>query len=141
MEKKLIHTTEVEVRFSEVDPLGIVWHGHYIRYFEDGREGFGKKYGIGYLAVHQHGFVIPIVNIQCDYKRSLRYGESVIVETAFIACEAAKMKFTYSLSNAETAELIATGSSIQVFLDRETSMLQLSNPPFFVEWKKQQGLI
>ncbi len=39
---KLVSTTEVLVRFNEADPLGIVWHGHYIRYFEDGREDFGK---------------------------------------------------------------------------------------------------
>ena len=25
----LVHTKEVVVRFSEVDALGIVWHGHY----------------------------------------------------------------------------------------------------------------
>ena len=33
----------ITVRFSETDPLGIVWHGNYIKYFEDGREAFGRK--------------------------------------------------------------------------------------------------
>ena len=33
-----------KIRFNETDPLGIVWHGHYITYLEDGRESFGKKY-------------------------------------------------------------------------------------------------
>ena len=45
----LTDQTEVVVKFNEADPLGIVWHGHYIRYFEDGRESFGKRYGIAYL--------------------------------------------------------------------------------------------
>jgi hypothetical protein len=45
----LLEKTEVIIRFNEADPLGIVWHGHYIRYFEDGREAFGKKFGITYL--------------------------------------------------------------------------------------------
>ncbi|HBK70039.1 MAG TPA: 4-hydroxybenzoyl-CoA thioesterase, partial [Flavobacteriaceae bacterium] len=27
-------TSEIRVRFNETDPLGIVWHGHYITYFE-----------------------------------------------------------------------------------------------------------
>lgn len=140
MQRTLKHTTELEVKFSEVDPLGIVWHGHYIRYFEDGREAFGKKYGIGYLAFYKHGFVIPIVDIQCKFKRSLRYGDSVRIEIEFIPTEAAKMVFKYLLFNAGSGELVATGSSVQVFLDKEGSVLQLFAPPFFEDWKKKQGL-
>ena len=131
---------KVQVRFNEADPLGIVWHGHYIRYFEDGREAFGNMHGLGYLEVYKQGYVIPIVNVQCDFKRSLRYGDTVIIETNYIPCEAAKMKFNYRLFNATNNELVATGSSIQVFLDKESSILQLSNPPFFEKWKRSNGL-
>ena len=136
MKQKLSNRTQIQVRFNEADPLGIVWHGHYIRYMEDGREAFGNMHGLGYLDVYKQGFVIPIVNVQCDFKRSLRYGDSVIVETIYIPCEAAKMKFSYRLFNANTNQLVATGSSVQVFLEKETSLLQLTNPPFFEEWKK-----
>ena len=138
--KKLSNRTEVLVRFNEADPLGIVWHGHYIRYFEDGREAFGNTHGLGYLDVYKQGFVIPIVSVHCEYKRSLRYGDRVIVETKYIPCEAAKMKFSYRLFNAATDELVATGTSVQVFLDKNESLLQLSNPPFFEEWKKKHDL-
>ena len=140
MQKNLNSKTTILVRFNEADPLGIVWHGHYIRYFEDGREAFGNIHGLGYLEVYKQGFVIPIVSVQCDFKRPLRYGDSVIVETTYMPCEAAKMKFNYRLYNAATNELVATGSSIQVFLDKGSSMLQLINPPFFEEWKRQHGL-
>ena len=141
MNKTLTHSTAFEVKFSEADSLGIVWHGHYIRYFEDGREAFGKEYGIGYLAFYKYGFVTPIVNAQCDYKRSLRYGDTVKVETEFIPTDVAKMVFQYRLFNAETNELVATGSTIQVFLDKEANQLQLATPTFFEEWKKKYGLL
>lgn len=140
MQKNLNSKTTILVRFNEADPLGIVWHGHYIRYFEDGREAFGNIHGLGYLEVYKQGFVIPIVSVQCDFKKPLRYGDSVIVETTYMPCEAAKMKFNYRLYNAATNELVATGSSIQVFLEKGSSMLQLINPPFFEEWKRQHGL-
>ncbi len=133
--------TEIQVRFNEADPLGIVWHGHYVRYFEDGREAFGDVYGMRYLDVFKQGFVIPVVSVQCDFKRSLRYGDKVIVETQYIPTEAAKIKFTYRLFKASNGELVATGSTVQVFLDKEESLLQLANPPFFEEWKRKQGLI
>ncbi len=138
--KNLSNRTEVLIRFNEADPLGVVWHGHYIRYFEDGREAFGMMHGLGYLDVYKQGFVIPIVNVHCDFKRSLRYGDRVIVETVYIPCEAAKMKFNYSLTNAATGEIVATGYSVQVFLDKKDSILQLANPPFFEAWKKNHGL-
>jgi acyl-CoA thioester hydrolase len=141
MKTELSNRTEVIVRFNEADPLGIVWHGHYICYFEDGREAFGNMHGLSYLDVYKQGFVIPVVSVHCDYKRSLRYGDRVIVETRYIPTEAAKMNFTYRLLNAATGEVVATGSSVQVFLDKEKSLLQLSNPPFFDEWKKKHDLI
>ena len=41
----LKNTVEIPIRFSEVDSLHVVWHGHYVKYFEDGREAFGKDFG------------------------------------------------------------------------------------------------
>jgi acyl-CoA thioester hydrolase len=106
-----------------------------------GREAFGATHGLSYLDVYKQGFVTPIVSVQCDFKRSVRYGDKVIVETKYIPCEAARMEFTYRLYNAATGELAATGSSVQVFLDKEGSVLQLTNPPFFASWKRKHGLI
>ena len=135
MTDRIVHRIEMAVRFNEADPLGIVWHGHYIRYFEDGREDFGKKYGLAYLDVYKKGYVIPVVSVHCEYKRSLRYGDTVIIETVFIPQKAAKIRFEYTLTNAATGDLVATGYSVQVFLEKENQQLQLINPPFFEAWK------
>lgn len=126
----------VPVRFSEADSLSIVWHGHYIKYFEDGRESFGTKYGIGYLDVYREGIVTPIVKIECDYKRMLKYGDKVLIETTYWDTEAAKLIFTFEIKNADTKELVATGKSIQVFLNTDRELL-LNVPEFIVNWKKQ----
>jgi len=140
LQKNLTHTIEQEVKFSEVDSLGIVWHGHYVQYFEDGREAFGKKYNLRYLDFYAQGYVVPIVNIQCDYKRFLRYGDSIIIETTFIPGLSAKINFEYRILNAGTKELIVTGSTVQVFLSRDNLSLQLINPPFFQDWKANNFL-
>lgn len=140
MEALLTERVEILVRFNEADPLGIVWHGHYVRYFEDGREAFGNKYGLRYLDIFEYGYTVPVVHIDCDYKRSLRYGDSVIVETRYVPTPAAKIRFEYTLYNAKTNEIVATGASVQVFLDKETSTLQLTLPAFFETWKNQNAL-
>ncbi|WP_143307873.1 acyl-CoA thioesterase [Chitinophaga vietnamensis] len=137
----LTESTKVLIRFNEADPLGIVWHGHYVQYFEDGREAFGEKYSLRYLDILAAGYTVPVVNIQCDYKRPLRYGDRVNVATTYVDDMAAKIKFEYTLTNAATGEVVAKGSSVQVFLDKETSTLQLTIPAFFRQWKEQHGLI
>lgn len=49
-EASLVNKTSLRVRFSEVDSMQIVWHGEYVRYFEDGREAFGREFaGLGYM--------------------------------------------------------------------------------------------
>jgi acyl-CoA thioester hydrolase len=133
--KVLRDQTEVIVRFNEADPLGIVWHGHYIRYFEDGREFFGKKHGISYLDFYRQGLAVPVVSVQCDYKKPLRYGNTVLVETTLIDTPAAKLKFDYKIFESQTKALVATGSSVQVFVDVKTFELQLTMPAFFEAWR------
>ncbi|MGJ7030697.1 acyl-CoA thioesterase [Niabella hirudinis] len=135
--KELKDTTEVLIRFNEADPLGIVWHGHYIRYFEDGREAFGKRYGIGYLDFFKENVVVPIVHAECNYKKSLKFGDSVIVETIYEPCDAAKINFRFNLYKASDRSLVATGRTTQVFLDKDAQTLLLNNPPFFEKWKQK----
>lgn len=127
----------INIRFSEVDSLLIVWHGHYLKYFEDAREAFGRKYGLGYLDMYEHGYVTPIVHIHCDYKAPLSYGDTAIAEVTFLNSKAARIEMEYKITNAETGILLATGVSTQVFLDRKTTELQLIIPEFFMEWKKK----
>ena len=135
--QKLTHTTELEVKFSEADPLGIVWHGHYIRYFEDGREAFGEKYGLKYLDFYRSDIVVPIVSINCDYKRILRYGHKVRLETTYEDTPAAKLLFHYAIYDVATNEQVAKGSSVQVFMSKESLELMLTLPKFMIDWKEK----
>lgn len=132
--KTLKHVSKIDVRFSEVDSLRIVWHGHFVKYFEDGREAFGKKYGLGYMRVYDHGYALPIVKMNCDYKSPLRYEDEVEIETTFVYTPAAKVIFTYRIFNKTTNALACEGRTEQVFLSQDGE-LQLTIPPFHQEWK------
>lgn len=135
---KLKSETEIRVRFSEVDSMQIVWHGSYAKYFEDGREAFGLKYpGLGYMDVYKSGYAIPLVDMQIQYKRPLRYNETAIIETHYISTKAAKICFEYEIRRASDNVVVAIGSTTQVFLDNENLELQLISPEFYLNWKKQ----
>jgi acyl-CoA thioester hydrolase len=139
MNVELTDRKEIVVRFSEIDSMKIVWHGNYIKYFEDGRESFGAKYNLGYLDVYKHKVMIPIVKVNCNYKRPLEYGDTAIIETSFINSEAAKILFEYQIFRKSDNELVATGNSIQVFLTPDRELL-LTTPQFFIDWKKKWGI-
>lgn len=136
-EPGLIDTADITVRFSEVDSMRIVWHGNYVHYFEDGRESFGLRYpGLGYQDIAASGYTAPIVKLEADFKQSLRYGEAAVVETRYIDCEAAKICFEYELRRKSDNAVIATGSTVQVFLNPD-NLLELVNPAFYLEWKRK----
>lgn len=139
--KKIEHTNQVRVRFVETDPLGIVWHGNYIQYFEDGRESFGRKHGISYLDQKEHGYATPIVKSSTDHKRPLRYGDVATVKTIYVDSPAAKILFRYEVYN-QNDELVCTGETVQVFVDKiGNGDLSLNIPEFFMNWKKKVGLL
>jgi acyl-CoA thioester hydrolase len=137
---QLIAFKEISARFSEVDSMGIVWHGSYANYFEDGREEFGKQFGLGYMFIFQNGFYAPLVDLNFQFKKPLVYEKKAIVETKFINLPAAKIQFEYRIFLPEDNTIICTGSSTQVFLDKNYQ-LEWFIPTFYNEWKARFGLI
>lgn len=136
-EPALKSVTRTAVRFSEVDSMQIVWHGNYVRYFEDGREAFGREYpGVGYLDFYAEGYTAPMVDFQLQYILPLTVNDTVIIETRFIDVEAAKLCFEYVISRESDGEVVAKGSSVQVFLDSDGKMC-LNNPDFYQKWKER----
>ena len=136
----LSETTPINIRFHEVDSLRIVWHGHYLKYFEDGREAFGKKYGIGYMDVFRAGLATPLIKISCEYKKAVKYNDKVMLQTTFIPTQAAKIIFEFALFNEDTKEVYASGESTQVFLNQNNELM-LTSPDFYTEWKKKWRLL
>ena len=129
----LTDRTTIKVRFSEIDSMQIVWHGEYVRYFEDGREAFGK------LRVRLRNNA-HILHLTCQFKQPLSFGEEAIVETRYIHSDAAKILFEYTIYRASDQNIVATGTTTQVFLNTNRE-LELVNPAFYIEWKKKWNII
>jgi acyl-CoA thioester hydrolase len=137
-QKDIKFAEEIRVRFNETDPLGIVWHGHYITYFEDGREAFGRAHGLTYLDIKNAGFATPIVKSSCEHFLPLKYGETFTIITTLVPSDSAKLIYTYQLFNKDK-KLVCKGETVQVFLDSENNLC-LYNPEFFQSWKNKMGI-
>jgi acyl-CoA thioester hydrolase len=132
-------TKNIDIRFSEVDSMNIVWHGSYALYFEDAREAFGAKYGLGYMHIFNSGYYAPLVDLRFSFKKPLQYGKQARIDISYRNTDAAKLLFDYEILD-ENNNTIATGSSTQVFLDKDYRLVWI-NPPFYEEWKRKMNLI
>jgi len=138
--RELSASKEISIRFCEVDSMNIVWHGAYALYFEDAREAFGEKYGLGYLDIFGNGYYAPLIDLRFNFKKPLIYGRKAKIDIRFRNTDAAKIIFDYEIFDFEEGSLIATGHSIQVFLDKQYQLVW-TNPDFFIEWKRKNGLM
>lgn len=139
MSKILKDTTEIKVRFGEIDSMGIVWHGNYAKYIEEGRESFGNKYGISYLDIYSNDVMAPVVKLNIDFKKQVQYGDVLIIETEFVNSDAAKVMFKFKIFRKLDNQLVATAESTQVFIDMNKELL-LYPPQFIQVWKKKVGI-
>jgi acyl-CoA thioester hydrolase len=130
----------IKVRFNECDPLGIVWHGNYVNYFQEGREAFGQKYDLDYMDMYIKGYATPIVHLSTDFKKTLQYKDVALVETTMCRTDAAKVIFDYVIRNEKDNGLICRGTTTQVFVTSGSMDLSLVVPEVFANWKKQHGL-
>ena len=65
-EWKLIKT----VLPQHTDHAGVMWHGSYLNFLEEGRIDALNKVGMSYSELSKQGFEIPVINIEINYKLS-----------------------------------------------------------------------
>ena len=139
MSRELVVEKELEIRFSEVDMMGVVWHGNYPLYLEDAREAFGAEFGLSYALYIRENVFVPIVKMDVDYKRPVRFGMRPVIRIEYVPTDAAKVIFAYKLYDKESGDVFLTARTVQVFMDRDYKLMWFS-PDFYTQWKRQMGL-
>ena len=124
------------MRFEEVDPLGIVWHGRYPSYFEDGRVAFGDMHALEYLRMREEGFAAPIVQMHLDYHAPLRFGESCRIEAFLHWCDAVRLNFEYRLTRCGDGTLVVSGYTVQMLTDLQGDVL-VAWPEYMEDWRER----
>ncbi|HOU67656.1 MAG TPA: thioesterase family protein [Paludibacteraceae bacterium] len=133
---KLIDTIEIQIRFSEVDSIKMAWHGSYVKYMEDGREAFGRKFGLEYMRIFDNGYLAPIVDMHLQYKQPVTIDDIIIIETTYIPSLAAKLMFEYNIYRKSDHALVLKASTIQLFMTKDGAF-EISTPPFLAEWRQK----
>jgi acyl-CoA thioester hydrolase len=115
------YETQLKVRFYEVDSYHVVWHGHYVAWFEVGRNEFAALFGLDPEQLKEIGLMAPVVDLSCKFKLPARYGDDVVIRTTMQRCETAKLIFDYTVMR--NKEVLAEGSTTHILTDLKGTML------------------
>ncbi len=122
---------ELVVPFFDVDSMDVVWHGHYVKYFEQARCALLDKIGHNYRAMREVGYAWPVIDLQARYIRGAQFGQRIRVRADLIEWEN-RLKIHYLISDAESGERMTRGSSVQVAVEIASREMQLASPRVFV---------
>lgn len=96
--------------------MGIVYHGHYIAWFEIGRTEYCRAAGVPYRVLEDSGLFILVTRAECKYRRPARYDDEVRIVTGLSELASRGLAFIYEVFDAR-GELLAEGATRHVFAD------------------------
>lgn len=111
---------QIRVRYGETDQMGVVYHGNYALYLEEGRIAWLRKLGISYKDMEERGIMLPVVSLSINYKKSVGYDDVINVKTQLKNRPSAKIEFEYEITN-EKGKILTTASTVLVFIDMKTN--------------------
>ena len=117
--------TELKVRFNEVDSWGIVWHGHYVAWFEVGRMALLGKFHLLPQDFTQMGYLAPVVDLKCAFKEPARLNDEVLIRTTILKPTKAALTFQFQILRKNDGKLLASGEETQVLLTLDGRMLYI----------------
>lgn len=99
--------------------MGVVYHAHYLAWFELGRTELMRSLGCDYARLEDgEGIYFPVREVQARYLVSARYDEQIEVWTRLAYLGRARVRFEYRLTREEDSELLTTGFSEHAAVDR-----------------------
>ncbi|MDR2486023.1 MAG: acyl-CoA thioesterase [Treponema sp.] len=126
-------TAEIEftVEFYDVDSMGIVWHGNYIKYFEKARCALLNRIGYGYTDMKTSGYAFPVTGISLKYIRSFKFGDKILARAILDEYENC-LRIRYELINSETGVICTKGVSTQMAVNTATGDSCFTCPQIFI---------
>jgi acyl-CoA thioester hydrolase len=125
-------TVQIQAQFYHLDPMEVVWHGNYVRFFEQARCALLDKIDYNYPQMRDSGYMWPIVDMRVKFVRPVRFAQ-VIDVCATLAEHENRLKINYLITDAETGEKITKGFTIQVAIDGETQEMVYESPAILFE--------
>ncbi|MDQ2746074.1 MAG: acyl-CoA thioesterase [Acidobacteriota bacterium] len=126
------HETEIRVRYSETDQMGIVHNSNFLIWFEVGRSEFCRARGFSYKEMEEKdGALMVVAESYCRYKSPAYYEDLLTVRTKIKEIRSRSLRFVYEIHRAADDALLAEGETLHLVTDRNKKIRSL--PPRYKE--------
>ncbi|WP_155694783.1 acyl-CoA thioesterase [Aliivibrio fischeri] len=122
----------ITTAFQDADPMGVVYHGNYFRFFEKARHEMLEKIGYSYRDMMVSGYVWPIIDTRVKYVKSIPYDHKIRVEATLTEWEN-RMRVDYVIYDAETSVRMTKAHTMQVAVSIETEEMCFVSPRVFTD--------
>ena len=123
---------EFDVAFHDVDMVGVVWHGHYLRYLENARWALMNRLEYGLDRMLASGYAWPIVDLQAKYVNPARFGERLRARASLVEWEH-RLAVNYLLTDVASGTRVLRARTVQVAVDGRNGELQFVCPTDFID--------
>ena len=118
--------------FHEADPMNVVWHGNYLKYFERAREALFREIGYDYRAMAESGYMFPIVNVEVKYRAPMLVETPATVTARFVEIEN-RIVIDYQVIDEATNKCLTTGRTVQMTVNAQTRTGEFTSPKILFE--------
>ena len=111
------YSLQRRVRYRECDPMGVVYHTHYLDYFEEARTEAMRDLGLAYRALEDDGIIMPVVNVEVSYKGPVHYDDLLVVNAHFRTQPTVRVPIDYTVHRDGEDDVLATGHTDLCFMN------------------------
>ena len=122
----------ITTAFQDADPMGVVYHGNYFRFFEKARHEMLEKLGYSYRDMMASGYVWPIIDTRVKYVKSIPYDHTIRVMATLTEWEN-RMRVDYVIYDAESGVRMTKAHTMQVAVSIETEEMCFVSPRIFTD--------
>jgi acyl-CoA thioester hydrolase len=127
-----IAETETQVQFFDLDPMEVVWHGHYVKYLEIIRGVLLDTINYNYAQMKASGYFWPVVDMHVRYGASATFGQRLKLRAEIVEWEN-RLKIGYLISDAASGRRLTRASTIQVAVEIVSGEMCFVSPPVLLE--------
>lgn len=123
---------ELEPAFYDIDPMNVVWHGHYARYLELARCALLDRCHYGYPEMRESGYAWPVVDMRLKYLRTASFRQRLRVRATITEWEN-RLRIDYLMFDVATGVRINKAHTIQVAVSLQSGEMQFVCPSILWE--------
>ena len=112
------------------DHAGVMWHGTYFNWLEEGRINALLKAGINYVDLTKNGFELPLIDTSIKYISPLFLGDNITIETIFKISKSPKIKIHSKFMN--NSKKVLTIAEVNLVLINKNSFSIIRKRPDFI---------